>query len=557
MSGQPARPTLARRLINQSLATPAAIDQAVTTARANGTSLVQHLLDSGLIPPADMAALLAEEFGLPLVDATVLRPDSAALARLEPELLRRHHALPLRQDGDTLAVAISDPANVAALDEIRFHTGLPTTPVLAEDDALREQINRLAGAVDHDLNEASEALEVRDAAPAGDTDTPVVRTINRLLLRAIREKASDIHVEPFDDQCRIRFRRDGLLHEVASPPGRMAGRLSARLKVMARLDIAERRLPQDGRLRLHTPDGEAVDFRVSVCPTLHGEKLVLRLLDTAQAALCPTQLGFSQDQLGHYQAAIERPHGMVLVTGPTGSGKTVTLYSALQQLNTEPRNVLTVEDPVEINLPGVNQISTNPRIGFDFPQALRAFLRQDPDVIMVGEIRDRETAEIAIKAAQTGHLVLSTLHTNDAPSAVTRLLNMGIPAWNIAASISLIVAQRLVRRLCPGCRRPLTLSRRAAEAAGLPAATTIQDPITVYEPVGCSRCIEGYSGRVGIHEVLPIDASLADQIVKGASTADITAAAHRRGLANLRTAGLEKVCAGATSLAEIDRVTRL
>ena len=557
MSDQPVRPTLARRLIHQALATPAVIDQAVTTARASGTSLVQHLLDSGLIPPGEMAALLADEFGLPLIDASALRPDAAAVAHLEPELLRRHHALPLRREGDTLAVAISDPANVTALDEIRFQTGLPTTPVLAEDDALREQINRLAGAVEHDLDEVSDTVEVRDAAPSGDTDTPVVRTINRLLLRAIREKASDIHVEPFDDQCRIRFRRDGLLQEVASPPGRMAGRLSARLKVMARLDIAERRLPQDGRLRLHTPDGDAVDFRVSVCPTLHGEKLVLRLLDTAQATLCPTQLGFSEDQLRHYQTAIERPHGMVLVTGPTGSGKTVTLYSALQQLNTEPRNLLTVEDPVEINLPGVNQISTNPRIGFDFPQALRAFLRQDPDVIMVGEIRDRETAEIAIKAAQTGHLVLSTLHTNDAPGAVTRLLNMGIPAWNIAASISLIVAQRLVRRLCPSCRRALTLSRDAAQRAGLSANITAQHTLTIYEPVGCSRCVNGYSGRIGIHEVLPVDALLADQIVQGASSSDIATVAHRRGLTDLRTAGLEKVCAGATSLAEIDRVTRL
>ena len=536
------RPMLARRLIEAGLIEPASIDHAQATARAAGIPLVQHLLDAGLVPPAELAEAAAQVFGLPLVAADSLVPDADIVRQIEPELLRRHRALPLDRQAGQLRVAISDPANVAALDEIRFHTGLPTVPVLAEDDALSERINRLFGPIDEELGEEDEAVTVREAAPRTESDTPVVRYVNRLLIRAIRENASDIHIEPFETRCRIRFRRDGRLHEVAAPPAGMAVRLVARLKVMGRLDIAEKRLPQDGRLRLETPDGNRVDFRISTCPTLYGEKLVLRLLNPVAGHLALHELGLTEAQLRQYRHAIEAAHGMILVTGPTGSGKTVTLYSALRELNDDSRNIVAVEDPVEINLPGINQVAINPRIGLDFATALRAFLRQDPDVIMVGEIRDRETAEIAIKAAQTGHLVLSTLHTNDAPSAITRLASMGIPAWHIAASVNLIIAQRLVRRLCPECRRPA-----AGEAAD-------DGPYTAGQ---CPRCLEGYNGRIGIHEFLPVNGAIAEAILQSAPADAIAARARQLGWPDLRESGLAKVREGITSRAEVERATRV
>ncbi len=556
MAAIPQRPALAHRLVERGLIDPASMDRAQATARADGSPLVQHLLDSGLVPAAELAETAAAVFGIPLLPADALDPDPALLDAIEPELLRRHRALPLDRHDGALRVAISDPANVAALDEIRFHTGLPTRPVLAEDDALGERIDRLLGHIDRELGEDVAAVEVRDAAPRAETDTPVVRYVNRLLLRAIREGASDIHIEPFETRSRIRFRRDGQLHEIATPPAGMAARLSARLKVMARLDIAEKRLPQDGRLRLETPDGDPVDFRVSSCPTLHGEKLVLRLLNSAAGQLRITDLGLSEPQLAQYRQAIGAAHGMILVTGPTGSGKTVTLYSGLRELNDASRNILTVEDPVEINLPGINQVSINPRIGLDFANTLRAFLRQDPDVVMLGEIRDRESAEIAIKAAQTGHLVLSTLHTNDAAGAITRLLSMGIPAWNIAASVNLVIAQRLVRRLCPACRQPASPPPGGWSAVGLPTATD-STAITVCTADGCNRCLGGYSGRMGIHELLPVDEAMGAAILRGESEAAINRLARAQGVPGLREVGLDRVGEGLTTLAEVDRVTRV
>lgn len=511
------RPGLATRLINAALLDADSCDHALRTVQQAGGSLIRYLIDEALLPPAPLARFIADEFDLPLTEGHQWRADSEAVSRVDPSLIRRLRVLPLAVIDGSLQVALSDPTELGSLDEISFQTGLPTEPVIVADDALNAQIAIALGRVDHEFEIAPAAApEIHDER---DDDSPVTRFVNRLLYQAIEDDASDIHIEPFEDFCRIRFRQDGILHEVATPPIAMAARIAARLKVMARLDIAERRLPQDGRLRLQDELGQNVDFRVSSCPTLYGEKLVLRLLSTADNAPALDSLGFEPEQLLDYLAAIDRPHGMILVTGPTGSGKTVTLYSGLRRLNTSERNVLTVEDPVEINLPGVNQVGINPRAGLDFPRTLRAFLRQDPDVIMVGEIRDRETADIAIKAAQTGHLVLSTLHTNDAPSAITRLLNMGVEPWNIVASVNLIVAQRLVRRLCPDCGPDHT---------------------------GCPHCTAGYRGRIGIYQLLPLDAKACDAILAGTPPAPS---------GDLRSAGEAKVAQGLTSLAEVRRVT--
>ena len=540
------RPTLAKQLIRQRAVDAATADTIVAEARRSGRTLVRQLLDSGALPSAVIADAASSVFGIERISGTALDPDPALLEQIDTDLILRLNALPLRIRDGHLRIAVSDPANTTALDELRFHTGLPVVPVIADEADLHARIAVLteggvSGAAD-ELVSASRAEEVRDTAPIDPPDdTPVIRYINELLRRAIREGASDIHLEPFETHCRVRFRYDGMLHEVARPPRDMADRLAARLKVMARMDIAERRLPQDGRLRLDNEAGDGIDFRVSSLPTLFGEKVVLRLLDPAATTLDLDALGMESGQLDAYRAAIDRPHGMILVTGPTGSGKTVTLYSALQQLNQSSRNILTVEDPVEIKLPGINQIAVNHRIGLDFPSLLRAFLRQDPDVMMVGEIRDRETAEIAIKAAQTGHLVFSTLHTNDAAGAITRLINMGIPRWSIAASVILISAQRLIRRLCPHCRQPVASAPGEGEW---------------FEAGGCSRCHDGYSGRLGIHEVLPMTDRLGRQILEAGDDAAITTGPIRSGLRTLREAGMAKAARGLTTWSEIDRVTR-
>ena len=533
------RPALARRLINQDLIESQLLDHALDDARQAGQPLVRHLLDHALIPPAQLAHAAASEFGLPLLTPDELIAQSDAIERVDPEVIRQHHALPIAIEQGHLKVAIADPANVNGLDEMRFQTGLPIRPVLAPDDLLTQRIAALLGPVEHALQQASAAVEARDEADNEGTseDAPVVRFINRMLERAMAENASDIHFEPFEKHCRVRFRRDGVLRDITHAPAGIAPRISARIKVMARLDLAERRLPQDGRLRLNNDTGHNVDFRVSSCPTLFGEKLVLRLLNPDTTRRAMDELGLNDQQLKAYRRAITQPQGMILVTGPTGSGKTVTLYSALQALNSASRNILSVEDPVEIDLPGINQVAINPRAGLDFPQALRAFLRQDPDVIMVGEIRDNETADIAIKAAQTGHLVFSTLHTNNAVAAITRLANMDVPAWNIAASVSLVIAQRLVRRLCPKCRR-----------------LTTTEAMSCFEAVGCSACIDGYDGRVGIHEVLPMTSDVRDLIARQASPEAITEGAETEGFCSLQASAMAALQAGHTSLSELKRV---
>jgi len=541
-------------LINQDLIEPELLDHALDDARQAGQPLVRHLLDQALIPPAQLAQAAASEFGLTLLNAGQLSAQADAIERVDPDVIRQHHALPIAIEAGHLKVAIADPANVNGLDEIRLQTGLPITPVLAPDDLLAERIATLLGPVEHALQQASSAFEARDEADDQDAseDAPVVRFINRILEQAMAENASDIHFEPFEKNCRVRFRRDGVLRDIANAPAGIAPRLSARIKVMARLDLAERRVPQDGRLRLHNDNAHSVDFRVSSCPTLFGEKLVLRLLNPDTTRRAMDNLGLNDQQLKAYRQVIAQPQGMVLATGPTGSGKTVTLYSALQALNTSSRNILSIEDPIEIDLPGINQVAINPRAGLDFPYALRAFLRQDPDVIMVGEIRDYETADIAIKAAQTGHLVFSTLHTNNAVAAITRLTNMGIPAWNIAASVSLVIAQRLVRRLCPNCRR-LTTPAAAENPVGYLDPHCLET-MNCFEAVGCPACIDGYEGRVGIHEVLPITARVRDLIARQASPEAITEGAETEGFCSLQASAMAALQAGHTSLSELKRV---
>ncbi|MBZ9568794.1 type IV-A pilus assembly ATPase PilB [Modicisalibacter tunisiensis] len=562
---------LSRRLIAEGRVSEAAMHQAEEEARANETSLLKHIIDTGLVTARDATQAAAREYGLPVVDLNALRRDRFPPSRGMPEnVLRRHHILPLMRVEHRLTVAVPFPSTLAALDELQFATGLSVDGVLAPIDQLEPAVeNYLAqGNADSMLEALDDAtgldeLEAEtipldeeptlDASTAGD-DAPVVRYVNKILLDAIRRGASDIHFEPYESTYRIRYRIDGMLLEVAQPPFNLRTRIAARLKIMARLDISERRLPQDGAIKLRLSRNRSIDFRVNSLPTVYGEKIVLRLLDPTSAKLGIDALGFTPEQRAMYENALAAPQGMILVTGPTGSGKTVTLYTGLNQLNTAERNISTAEDPVEIKLPGVNQVNVLPRIGLDFATALRAFLRQDPDVIMVGEIRDLETAEVAVKAAQTGHLVLSTLHTNSAAETLTRLRNMGLASYNIASSVSLIIAQRLARKLCRHCREPADIPRQVLIEAGF-----TEDEIAgarLYRPVGCQQCTLGYSGRIGIYEVVPVDDEIDRLILAEASAMDIAAVARRQGYPDLRHSGLRKVLDGTTSLEEISRVTK-
>ena len=517
----------------------------------------------GPIPGVETGAdAAAAALGAPLLDLDAFDPQHIERGLIGHELIKRHRVLPLTRRGGRLLLAVSDPAAMAALDEIKFRTGLAVQPVVVEADKL-ERVLRLQGRGEGLLDELgfdelqAEPAPAPDAAPAGEAvggdETPIVRLVNRLLLDALQAGASDIHFEPFETSCRVRFRIDGILHEITRPPVNTARRIASRLKIMAQMDISERRLPQDGRIRLRLADGGGVDFRVNTLPTLWGEKLVLRALDGGGGQMDIDALGLTDSQREQFLRALRASQGLILVTGPTGSGKTVTLYAGLRLLNEPERNIATVEDPVEINLEGVNQVAVNNRIGLDFALALRAFLRQDPDVLMVGEIRDLETAEIAVKAAQTGHLVLSTLHTNSAGETLNRLKNMGVPAFNLATSVRLIVAQRLARKLCPHCRRPLRLPDAALRDAGFEAAG-IDDP-QLFGPRGCENCKGGYRGRIGIYEFLPISAAMADIVMREGNALQIAAQADKEGFGDLRRAGLEKAAAGLTSLDEINRVT--
>jgi len=558
---------LAGRLVKDGLLDEEQAREAVNEARKAKLSVVSYLVQNGRMPARTIADIASHEFGVPLLDLDAVDPDPAVVTLVKDKLIRQHLALPLFKRGKRLFVAVSDPTNLEALDEIKFHTGLSVDAILVEDDKLHRMIDRALDAADTtmsnlDLDEDLENLSITagdDEPPADITDpdaddAPVVRFVNKVLLDAINKGASDIHFEPYEKTYRVRFRMDGVLREVASPPIALAARIAARLKVMSRMDIAEKRVPQDGRIKMALSKTRAIDFRVNTCPTLFGEKIVLRILDPSSAKLGIDMLGYEPEQKEAFLSAIHKPYGMVLVTGPTGSGKTVSLYTALNILNTPDRNISTVEDPVEINLPGINQVNLNPKAGLTFASALRAFLRQDPDVIMVGEIRDLETAEIAVKAAQTGHLVLSTLHTNDAPQTLTRLANMGIPPYNIASSVILIIAQRLARRLCNNCKRPVQLPKEALLKEGFQEDEL--EGLTIYEPKGCDQCVDGYKGRVGIYQVMPISEEMGRIIMEGGTSLQLAEQAKREGIADLRTSGLRKVKQGITSLAELNRVTR-
>ncbi len=480
------------------------------------------------------------------------------------KLIRKHHILPLAKRHKTLFLAVVDPTDMTSVEDFEFNTGLNAEMIVVEFDKLHKAIDKLFETTATDsftdtqwdlakMGLASGEEEDTKTVGSDSEDQPIISFINKMLHDAIRKGASDLHFEPYEKSYRIRFRIDGILHEVASPPVALSTRLSARLKVMSRLDIAEKRVPQDGRIKLKLSQKKSIDFRVSTLPTLWGEKIVMRILDSDSAMLGIDILGYEPEQKQLYLNALAQPQGMILVTGPTGSGKTVSLYTGLNILNTEETNISTAEDPVEINLPGINQVQVNPRAGLTFPSALKAFLRQDPDVIMVGEIRDLETAEIAIKAAQTGHLVLSTLHTNSAPETLTRLLNMGVPAYNVASSVTLIIAQRLARRLCNHCKAGEQLPEQEALKQGFMASQVSQ--LKLFKPVGCDHCTGGYKGRLGIYEVLPITAQIAAKIMAGANSLDIAAQAQIEGFPNLRQSALKKAAAGLTSLAEVNRVT--
>jgi type IV pilus assembly protein PilB len=562
---------LPQRLVQDGVVEEAAMLEALNAARERKIGIVTMLVTSGAANARDIAVAASNEFGVPLFDLDAVSLDLETVRLVSDKLLAKHRVLPLFRRGKRLFLAVADPTNLHAIDEIKFQTSLGIEAIVVEDDKLQKAIDKAIEQVDSQMSALTEdegmdleSLETEGGDPDTDDkgvsgrddveDAPIVRFVNKVLLDAIRRGASDIHFEPYEKIYRVRLRMDGVLKEIAQPPVQLAGKLSARLKVMSRLDIAERRVPQDGRIKMKLSKNRAIDFRVSSCPTLFGEKIVLRILDPAQAALGIDSLGYEPFQKDLYMKFLGKPQGMILVTGPTGSGKTVSLYTGLHILNREDTNISTAEDPAEINLPGVNQVNVNNKVGLTFAAAMRAFLRQDPDVIMVGEIRDLETAEIAIKAAQTGHLVLSTLHTNDAPQTLTRLVDMGVKPYAIATSVSLIIAQRLARRLCSHCKQPMDIPKAALLKEGFQEAD-VAAGIKIFGPKGCESCTDGYKGRVGIYQVLPVTESIARIILALGSAVDIGNQAAKEGVWDLRRAGLEKVRAGLTSLEEVNSVT--
>ena len=559
---------LPQRLVQDGVVEEAAMMEALAATK-DGSSIVTQLVKSGAANARDIAIAASSEFGVPLFDLDASNLDPETLRLVSEKLLVKHRVLPVFKRGKRLFLAVADPTNLHAIDEIKFQTGMGVEAVVVEDDKLQKAVDKAVEQADNQMPAFSDeegmdldALEVTGGDEIADDkvtrddveDAPIVRFVNKLMLDAIRRGASDIHFEPYEKIYRVRFRMDGVLKEIAQPPVQLAGKLAARLKVMSRLDIAERRVPQDGRIKMRLSKNRAIDFRVSSCPTLFGEKIVMRILDPAQAQLGIDALGYEPKQKELYLKYLAKPQGMILVTGPTGSGKTVSLYTGLNILNREDTNISTAEDPSEINLPGVNQVNVNPKVGLTFAAAMRAFLRQDPDVIMVGEIRDLETAEIAIKAAQTGHLVLSTLHTNDAPQTLTRLVDMGVKPYAIATSVSLIIAQRLARRLCSACKVPMDVPREALVKEGFQAAD-IETGMRLFAPKGCANCTDGYKGRVGIYQVMPVTDTIARLILAGGSAVDIADQSAKEGFWDLRRSGLEKVKAGLTSLEEINSVT--
>ena len=566
MKGSHQQSSLLSALTKQQLVPLDQVEEVNSGFIAQNKPFIRYLVEDKKYHGPTIASILSKSFGYPHIDLATFDTTLVPEGVRNEKLIRKHNALPLFLRGRVLFIAMSDPTNIDALEEIQFNTGYSTELILTDENSLQACIEKVleaeSDALDIDEMDSEELAgmgveedtsEDKGGITADKDDAPIVVYINKILLDAIKKGASDLHFEPYEKAYRIRFRVDGILTEIAKPPIALASRMAARLKVMSKLDIAERRVPQDGRIKLALSKKKSIDFRVSTLPTMWGEKIVMRILDSSSAMLGIEMLGYEADQKKIYTDALDQPQGMILVTGPTGSGKTVSLYTGLNILNTPERNISTAEDPVEINLEGINQVQINNRAGLTFPNALRSFLRQDPDIVMVGEIRDLETAEIAIKAAQTGHLVLSTLHTNSAAETLTRLLNMGVPAYNVASSVSIIIAQRLARRLCPQCKTEEVLTQSQLEEQGfLPDQI---DDIKLFKPVGCDHCTKGYKGRVGVYEVIKISPDTARIIMDGGSALDIAKQCQREGYNNLRQSGLVKAVKGVTSLEEINRIT--
>ena len=558
---------LARRLVLDGLMTEEVAHRYFDEANKKKKPFVSYLVEQKVLDSQTIALSASEEFGVPLFDINALNTSLIPRALVDEKLIRKHHVLPIFKRGNKLFVAVSDPTNLQALDEIKFQTRMSTEAILVEEDklarvietAMDEDDSSMDDLLDDDLENID--FEDADAQPHDDIDNdaeiddaPIVRFVNKILLDAIKKGASDIHFEPYEKSFRIRTRQDGILKEVASPPMNISNKLTSRIKVMSRMNISERRIPQDGRIKMALSKSRAIDFRVNTCPTLYGEKIVLRILDPTSAQVGIEQLGFDPEQKEAFLTAIKKPYGMILVTGPTGSGKTVSLYTALNILNEPDINISTAEDPVEITVGGINQVNVNPKTGLTFAEALRAFLRQDPDIIMVGEIRDLETAEISVKAAQTGHLVLSTLHTNDAPQTLNRLNQMGVPPYNIAASVLLIMAQRLARKLCNKCKQEERLPSELLIKEGF-SEEDAKD-LTTFKAIGCDHCSNGYKGRVGIFQVMPISEAMEKLIIQNCTTNELVEQSASEGVLTLRESGLRKVKDGMTSIEEINRITK-
>lgn len=558
---------LIKSLINKGFIDETDTPELISQAKKEKISVLSYILSRQLVDNYSVAMIAVEEFGLPFLDLDVIDIQQLPLSELTDSLIREHQVLPLFKRNNTLFIALSDPTNSHTLNQIKFHTRQQTEIIIVEDNKLNTTIQLCLDAQETTiadiLDENISIIEEEEPLPTPQNqiensseidDAPIVRFVKKILVDAIKKGASDIHVEPYEHFFRIRFRADGILQEIATPPSNMANRMISRIKVMAKMDIAVRRIPQDGRIKIKLSKDKLIDFRVNTCPTLYGEKVVLRILDPSSATLGIEALGFESNQMKSFMNAINQPYGLILITGPTGSGKTVTLYTALNILNSPQLNISTAEDPVEITLPGINQVTMNTKAGVNFSTTLRAFLRQDPDVIMVGEIRDQETAEIAVKAAQTGHLVLSTLHTNDAPQTLNRLIQMGIPPYNIISSIQLIVAQRLVRKLCNHCKQKEKLPNKILLDAGFNQESLKN--ITLFTPQGCEHCHNGYLGRIGIYQVMPISDAMQQLILSNCDSNQLETQCQSENILNLRQSALKKVSAGITSLEEINRITR-
>ena len=567
-SGSGGNNRLGELLVRENLISPLQLQKAMETQRASGGRLGHQLTKLGYIEENELTSFLSKQYSVPSINLRDFEIDGEVLKLVPKEVVVRHQVLPINKSGNTLIVAMADPSNIYAIDDIKFITNFNMDVVVASEAQIAEAIEKyytsnvtfedvmvdfagdedveLGGDVDEDIN----VLDLEKSAG----DAPVVKLVNLVLLDAIRKGASDIHIEPYEKQLRIRYRIDGMLYEVMKPPLRLKHAITSRLKIMSNLDIAERRLPQDGRIKLKMGKGKEMDFRVSICPVLWGEKTVMRLLDKSNLQLDMTKLGFEESILRGFKEAINKPYGMILITGPTGSGKTTTLYSTLSELNKSTHNISTAEDPIEYNLYGINQVQMHDEIGLNFAAALRCFLRQDPDIIMVGEIRDFETAEIAVKAALTGHLVLSTLHTNDAPSTVSRLLNMGIEPFLVASSVNLIGAQRLVRKLCVDCKAPVEVTRQQLIDVGIPPEEV--DQVKPLRGQGCKTCNNtGYKGRIAVYEIMIANDEVKEFILNGASTLELKREAVRQGMKTLRMSAISKFREGQTSLEEVVRVT--